>query len=38
VVVERPAVVLTLDDIYEGVEFPSPEERLRLREEAAAYG
>jgi hypothetical protein len=29
---------LALDDIYEGVAMPSPEERLRLREEAAAYG
>ena len=28
---------LTLDGIYEGVTLPSPEERLRLREEEAAY-
>ena len=28
---------LTLDEIYEGVTLPSPEERLRLREEEAAY-
>ena len=32
---------LTLDEIYRGVEIPSPEERLRLRrlrEEEAVYG
>ena len=29
---------LTLDEIYEGVELPSPEERRRVREAAAAYG
>lgn len=37
----RPALTLTLHEIYEGVELPSPEERLRrlrLREEAASYG
>jgi Uma2 family endonuclease len=37
----HPAVALTLEEIYEGVEMPSPEEysrRLRLREEAASYG
>jgi len=28
---------LTLDEIYDGVRLPSPEERLRLREEEAAY-
>jgi hypothetical protein len=28
---------LTLDEIYEGVTLPTPEERLRLREEEAAY-
>jgi Uma2 family endonuclease len=34
-------VTLTLDEIYDGVELPSPEERLRLRrlrEEEAVYG
>jgi len=31
-------VTLTLDEIYEGVTLPSVEERLRLREEEAAYG
>ena len=31
-------ITLTLDDIYEGVDFPPPEQRLRIREEAAAYG
>jgi Uma2 family endonuclease len=36
--IDRPAITLTLDDIYDGVEMPSPEERLRLREEAFAYG
>jgi Uma2 family endonuclease len=30
-------ISLTLDEIYEGVRLPSPEERLRLREEEAAY-
>jgi len=29
---------LTLDEIYEGVTLPTPEQRLRLREEEAAYG
>jgi hypothetical protein len=28
---------LTLDEVYEGVTLPTPEERLRLREEEAAY-
>jgi Uma2 family endonuclease len=31
-------LTLTLDEIYEGVTFPSAEERMRLREEEAAYG
>lgn len=31
------SLTLTLDEIYEGVTLPSPEERLRLREEEAAY-
>ena len=34
-------LTLTLDEIYDGVEIPSPEERLRLRrlrEEEAIYG
>lgn len=30
-------IALTLDEIYEGVRLPSPDERLRLREEEAAY-
>lgn len=30
-------VALTLDEIYEDVVLPSPEERLRLREEEAPY-
>ena len=30
-------VTLTLDEIYEGVTLPTPEERLRLREQDAAY-
>jgi Uma2 family endonuclease len=30
-------VMLTLDEIYEDVTLPTPEERLRLREEEAAY-
>lgn len=37
----HPACSLTLDEIYEDVDLPSPEEyvrRLRLREEAASYG
>ena len=38
VAIPHAPMSLTLDDIYEGVEMPSPEERLRLREEAAAYG
>jgi hypothetical protein len=36
-----PQSTLTLDEIYDGFELPSPEEwlrQLRLREEAAAYG
>lgn len=33
-----PELVLTLDDIYEGVELPPPEELRRVREEAEAYG
>jgi Uma2 family endonuclease len=32
-----PAFVLTLDQIYAGVDMPTPDERLRLREEEAAY-
>ena len=32
------SLTLTLDEIYEGVTLPSAEERLRLREEEAAYG
>lgn len=39
--IPQPAVSLTLDDIYDGVEVPSPGEwlrRFRLREEEAAYG
>jgi len=39
--VAEPPVSFTLDEIYEGVEVPSPEEwlrRFRLREEEAAYG
>jgi Uma2 family endonuclease len=32
-----PALTLTLDEIYEGVEFPPPEEARRVREEAEAY-
>jgi len=31
-------IALTLDEIYEGVRLPTPEERLRLREEEAVYG
>lgn len=31
-------ITLTLDDIYEGVEFPPPEHRLRIREAEAALG
>ena len=31
-------ISLTLDEIYEGVTLPTPEQRLRLREEEAAYG
>jgi Uma2 family endonuclease len=38
VAIELPALTLTLDEIYEGVTMPSPAERLRLREEALAYG
>ena len=29
---------LTLDEIDAGVTMPTPEQRLRLREEEAAYG
>ena len=39
--VSNPAVMLTLDEIYENVEMPSPDEwlrQLRLREEEASYG
>jgi Uma2 family endonuclease len=39
--VPQPSISLTLEEIYEGVEMPSPEEwlrRWRLREEAIAYG
>ncbi len=39
--IPEPRSTLTLDEIYEGVELPSPEEwlrQLRLREEEAAYG
>ena len=32
-----PALTLTLDEIYEGVAFPPPEEARRVREEAEAY-
>jgi Uma2 family endonuclease len=32
------SMAMTLDEIYEGVVFPSAEERLRLREEEAVYG
>jgi Uma2 family endonuclease len=32
------SLTLTLDEIYEGVTLPTPEERLRLREEEAVYG
>jgi hypothetical protein len=32
-----PELVLTLDEIYEGVAHPLPEERLRVREGEAAY-
>jgi Uma2 family endonuclease len=38
VAIASPALTLTLDEIYEGVMMPSPAERLRLREEALAYG
>ncbi len=38
VAIASPALTLTLDEIYEGVTMPSPAERLRLREEALAYG
>ena len=31
-------VTLTLDQLYEGVDLPTAEQRLRLREEAAMYG
>lgn len=30
-------MAMTLDEIYEGVTLPTPEERLRLREQEAAY-
>ncbi|HEU4629817.1 MAG TPA: Uma2 family endonuclease [Gemmatimonadaceae bacterium] len=33
-----PELVLTLDDVYEGVELPPPEELRRVREAAEAYG
>jgi hypothetical protein len=32
------SLTITLDEIYDGVVFPTAEERLRLREEEAAYG
>jgi Uma2 family endonuclease len=32
------SLTMTLDEVYEGVVFPSAEERLRLREEEAVYG
>lgn len=32
-----PELPLTLDEVYEGVELPPSEERLRVREEEAAY-
>lgn len=32
------SLTLTLDEIYDGVALPTPEERLRLREEEAVYG
>ena len=32
------SLTMTLDEVYEGVVFPTPEERLRLREEEAVYG
>ena len=38
VTIATPSLTLTLDEIYEGVTMPSPAERLRLREEALAYG
>ena len=38
VAITSPSLTLTLDEIYEGVTMPSPTERLRLREEALAYG
>jgi Uma2 family endonuclease len=38
VAIASPSLTLTLDEIYEGVTMPSPAERLRLREEALAYG
>ena len=38
VAIASPSLTLTLDEIYEGVTMPSPTERLRLREEALAYG
>lgn len=33
-----PALTLTLDEIYEGVELPPLDEVLRVREELATYG
>lgn len=36
--IQHPALTVTLDEIYESVVMPSPEERLRLREEALTYG
>jgi Uma2 family endonuclease len=38
VAITSPSLMLTLDEIYEGVTMPSPAERLRLREELLAYG
>jgi len=32
------SLMMALDEIYEGVVFPTAEERLRLREEEAIYG
>ena len=32
------SLTMTLDEIYEGVTLPTPEERLRLREEESVYG
>ena len=38
IVLPCPAITLTLDEIYEGVELPPLEEVLRVREAEAAYG